>query len=73
MKVGSTEEEEMKRQQRMKVVKDMVRKIRSKGRMEANSSAVGGSVSCWPQIARKLGFMKDWKTQCRNGTTGWEG
>ena len=24
-------------------------------------------MSCWPQIARKLGFMKDWKTPCRNG------
>ena len=35
---GSTEEEEMKRQQRMKIMKDMTKKIRSKGRLEANSS-----------------------------------
>ena len=31
----SIEEEEMKRHQRMKVMKDMTRKIRSKGRMDA--------------------------------------
>ena len=31
----STEEEEMRRQQRMKMMKDMMKKIRSKGRMDA--------------------------------------
>ena len=35
---GSTEEEEMKQQQRMKVMKDMGRKIRAKGRKDANNS-----------------------------------
>ena len=35
-------------------------------------TTVGASVSCWPQIARKLGCMQDWKTPCRNGTNGLE-
>ena len=33
----STEEEEMKQQQRMKIMKDLTRKIRSKGRMDGES------------------------------------
>ena len=33
----STEEEEMKRQQRMEDMKDVTKKIRSKGRMDAES------------------------------------
>ena len=33
----STEEEEMKRQRRMKIMKDMTKKIRSRGRMDAES------------------------------------
>ena len=38
MQEGSTQEEEMKQQQRMKVMKDTTRQIRAKGRMDANSS-----------------------------------
>ena len=38
MQEGQTEEEEMRQQQRMKVMKDMTRKNRAKGRMDANSS-----------------------------------
>ena len=58
----------MKQQQRMKVMKDMIRKIRTK---EAwMRTAVGGSVSCWPLTARKLGAMQDVKIPCRTGTTG---
>ena len=41
MKVGSTEEEEMKQQQTMKVIKDMTRKIKAKGRMDANNRVAG--------------------------------
>ena len=35
MHLGSTEKEEMKQEQRMKVVKDMTNKIRSQGRTNA--------------------------------------
>ena len=38
MKEGLTEEEEMKQQQRIKVMKDKTRKIKANGRMDANSS-----------------------------------
>ena len=37
MHEDSTEEKEMKRQQKMKVMKDMLKKIRSKGRMDAEN------------------------------------
>ena len=70
MQGGSTEEEEMKRQLRMKIVKDMVKKFDQKE--EWKQIVVGGSVSCWRQTVRKHGFRKDWKTPCRNGTIGWE-
>ena len=38
MQEGQTEEEEMRQQQRMKIVKEMTREIRAKGIMDANSS-----------------------------------
>ena len=37
MQEESTEEEEMKQQQRMGIMKDLMRKIRSKGRMDAKN------------------------------------
>ena len=37
MQEGQTEEEEMRQQQRLKVMKDMSRKIRAKGRLDANN------------------------------------
>ena len=37
MHEDSTEEEEMRRQPRMKIIKDTMRKIRPKGRMDAES------------------------------------
>ena len=37
MQKNSTEEEEMKQQQRMTIMKDMMKKIRSKGRMDVNN------------------------------------
>ena len=36
-----SEEEEMKQQQRMVIMKDLIRKIRSKGRMDAKNRAFG--------------------------------
>ena len=38
MQEGQTEKEEMRQQQRMKVMKDMTKKIRSKGRVDVNNS-----------------------------------
>ena len=38
MQEGSTEEEEMNQQQRMKAMKDMTRKTKAKGRMDASNS-----------------------------------
>ena len=38
MHEGSTKEEEMKQQQRMKAMKDMIRKTEAKGREDANGS-----------------------------------
>ena len=38
MHEGQTEKEEMRQQQRMRVMKDMTKKIRAKGRMDANHS-----------------------------------
>ena len=38
MQEGSTEEEEMKQQQRIEVMKDMTSQIRAKGRLDANNS-----------------------------------
>ena len=51
MHEDSTDEEEMKRQQRMNVMKDMTKVIISKGRMDAG--VAGG------QIARKLGSIQE--------------
>ena len=38
MQLGSTEKEEMKQQQRMKAMRDMIRKIKAKGRLGAKNS-----------------------------------
>ena len=64
-----TEGEEMKRQQRMKVMKDMTKKIRSKGRMYASSSWWDSELSV--ADLRKIGSKKDGKTPCTNGIIGW--
>ena len=38
MQEGQTEKGEMRQQQRLKVMEEMTKKIRSKGRMDANNS-----------------------------------
>ena len=54
-----TEKEEMREQQRMKVMKDMTRKIRSKGSMDANDSWWFGGLlaadraKAWPHPERE--------------------
>ena len=55
----STEKEEMKRQQRMKVMKD-----RSKGRWTLKTD--GGLLSCWWQTARKRGSIQKKKRLCNH-------
>ena len=62
MREGSTEEE-MKQQQRMKAVMDVIRKFQAKGRMDSNRS-------CWLPTAKKRGSIRDGKILCRNGTIG---
>ena len=54
MQEGSTEEEEMKQEQRLKAVKDMIRK----NRMQAT---VGGLLSCWLPTAKKCGSIREWE------------
>ena len=66
----STEEEEMKQQQKRMIMEDLTRKIRSKGRMDAERSD-GGFLNCWRQTVRKRGFTQDGKILCRNGIIGW--
>ena len=48
---------------------DLIRKIRSKGRMDAGTD--GGSRSCWQRTVKKRGLMQDGKMLCMNGTNGW--
>ena len=59
-----------KGQQRTKIMKDMFKKFTSKGRTEANSSWWVSEVAGRRLGESMHGFMRDWKTPCRNGTTG---
>ena len=60
MHENSTEEEEMRRQQRMKVMKDMTKKIRSKERLDAGSRWWVSEL--WRQTVRKRGSIQDGET-----------
>ena len=62
----SIEEEEMK-QQRMVIMKDLIRKIRSKERVDAENRWWVSELLA----VRKRGFTQDGKIPCRNGTIGW--
>ena len=64
-----TEEEEMKGQQRMKVMKDMTKKLDRGERWMPNND--GGLLNCWWQTARKRGSNQEWEKPCQNGTFGW--
>ena len=46
----------------MVIVKDLIKKIRSKGRVDAKSL-----LSCWRQTVRKRGFTQDGRILCRSG------
>ena len=65
----STEAEEMKQQQRMAIMEDLIRKIRSKE--ELMLRADGGLLKSRAQIVIKHGLTKDGRMLCRNGTNGW--
>ena len=51
MQKSLTEKVEMRQQQRMKVMTDLTNEIKSKGRMDADSSTW---VSCWPLIVKNV-------------------
>ena len=66
----ATEGGEMKRQQRMKVMEDMTKKVRSNGRMDADkrwSVAELLAVDC-----EKRGSIQERKKPCKNGMFGWK-
>ena len=70
MHEDSTEKEEMRRQQRKKVMKDMMKKIRLKGQMDATNR-------WWVAELLAADCEKAWSTQkkkkpCKNGTVGWK-
>ena len=56
------------KQQQIMAMKDLIRKIRSKGSIDAKT--VGGSRSCLRKIVRKHGPTQDGRTPCRNGMNG---
>ena len=64
MHEDSTDQEEMRRQQRMKVMKDMTKKLRSKRRMDAGKR--------WWVAERKRGsIQKKKKKRSKNCILGW--
>ena len=68
MQESQTEKGEMKQQQRMKVMRDMTRKIKSKDRIDANNSWCESELlvaDCQKSVA-----TQDRKTLCYNGTLG---
>ena len=71
MHEGSTEQEEMRRQQRMKVMKDMSRKIDQKEGWMPRTD--GRLLNCWRQTAKRRGsIQKKKKKICKNGSIGWK-
>ena len=68
----STEEEEMKQQQRMAIMNERSDKEYQIKRKEGwMPKIVGGSWSCLRRIVRKHGPTQDEWIPCRNGTNGW--
>ena len=69
MQESQTEKEEMRQQQRIKVVTDMAKKIKAKDRMDANN---GWWVSeLLAADCQKAWLHLEWEdTQCYNGTIG---
>ena len=63
------DEEEMKRQSRMKTMKDTTKKTKSRGMMDARTD--GGLLNCWRQTVREYGSIHKRKKPCKNGMLGW--
>ena len=73
-KAGSTKYESgekivWNRQQRMKIMKDMTKKIRSKGKMDADSRWWVADLLA--ADCEKAWFHDGWETPCKNGMIGW--
>ena len=66
MHEDSTEGEGMKRQQRMKIRKNMTKKIGSKGRKGAERRQ-----SCGGRLREKVGSIQERMKPCKNGMFGW--
>ena len=64
----STEGEEMKQQQIMKIMKGCDEDQKVEWTLK---KSMGGSLSCWRQIAKKHGLIQEEQTPCRNGMIGW--
>ena len=68
MQAGKTEEEEMRQQQRMKTMTEIMRKIQAKGTMNAyNSWWVSELLAA---DCKKRGSIKSGRTQCISCTAG---
>ena len=61
----------MRRQQKFKVMKDMMKKIRSRGRMDAENPQWVAELLAADCDARKLGSIQERKKPCKNGMFGW--
>ena len=66
----STEEEEMKRQQRMKIVKDGTKKFRSKEGIDAETRRWVAELSA-TDCERERGSIQERKKPCKHGLLGW--
>ena len=65
-----TDEEEMKQQQRMAIVKDLTKKIKGSMDAQKKKTLVGLGVA-WRQIVKKHGPTQDGRIPCKNGMNGW--
>ena len=67
MHARETEEEELKQQQRLKTMTDTIRKIKAKGRVDANNSWWVSEVLA--ADCTKCGSTQNGGTHCSSGTT----
>ena len=58
----------MRQQQRMKSMTDTMRKIRAKGRVDANN--IWWVSDMWPLIVKSRGYTQSGRTQFSSGTIG---
>ena len=53
-------------------MKDLIKKIRSRGRMDAENRCWVSELLAAADCEKKLGFTQDVKIRCRSGITGWK-